>query len=395
LKRAVLVLSSTYPRWSQDTVPAFVHELCSRLTDEFSVHVVTPHSEGAQRYEEMDGVKIHRFVYAPPALERLVYPGGMLTNVRLHPWTVLLLPFFFLSLLWVTLRVARRQDVVLLHAHWLIPQGLAVLLLRPLLRRQSLLVTSHGADVYGLRGDLFGYLKKKVWAVADAVTVVSKAMVKEVTGMIDPARLSVAPMGVDLQQRFVCSEPIEGRSDVIFVGRLVEKKGVDVLLRGVAELAPEFSGLRLRIIGDGPYREDLLRLTDKLGIASQVDFIGAVPNDQIPGWLNRHAVAVVPSVVAAGGDQEGLGLVSVEAMGCGCAVLASDLPAIHDVVEQGRTGLFFEPGNPRALADGLRRLLANEELRCELAAAGGLSVREKFDWSSVAAKYRDIYQRLL
>ena len=395
LKPAILVLTSTYPRWQQDTEPGFIQELCKRLAPDYTVHVVTSHYRGALPREEMDGVHVHRFRYAPDSLERLVYPGGMLTNVRLHPWTILLLPLFFCGQLFATWRLVRRHRIELVHAHWVIPQGLAVWLLRPVMRCVPLVVTSHGADVYGLRGGLFNALKRRVWSVADAVTVVSNAMAREVSGDLDENKLSVAPMGVDLRETFVPTAALDDRKDIIFVGRLVEKKGVDVLLQGFAGLLRDKQGLRLRIVGDGPWRESLVALTGSLGIEEAVEFLGAVPNGEVPGLLNRHAVSVVPSVVAASGDQEGLGLVSIEAMGCGCAVLASDLPAIRDVVQHERTGLLFKPGDAEDLREGLRRLLWNEDLRVALATAGREFALGSFDWSRAAGKYREIYSGLL
>lgn len=395
MKPVILVLTSTYPRWQGDTEPGFVQELCKRLVDGYQVHVVTSHFKGALPYENVEGVCVHRFRYAPPALERLVYPGGMLTNARLHPWVLLLLPMFFVAQLIVTWKLARKHHVALIHAHWVVPQGLAALLLRPFISKTAFVVTSHGADVYGLRGKLFGFLKAKVWGAADAITVVSHAMAEAVSGSLDSRRLAIAPMGVDLQNTFVVKEDLESRKDLIFVGRLVEKKGVDVLLRAFAALLPGYPDLRLTIVGDGPYGQGLQALAATLSIKDAVRFVGAVPNADIPVFLNRHAVAVVPSVVAASGDQEGLGLVSIEAMGCGCTVVASDLPAIRDVVEGEKTGLVFDPGNAVELAARLGRLLEDDALRIRLSEAGRRSALQRFDWSIAAENYRRIYARLV
>ncbi|RLA19713.1 MAG: glycosyltransferase family 4 protein, partial [Gammaproteobacteria bacterium] len=138
LKPTILVLTSTYPRWQRDTEPGFVHELCKRLTPDYQVHVVTSHYKGALLREQLEGVNIHRFRYAFPNQERLVYPGGMLTNARLHPWVLLLLPFFFLSQLAMIWGLARKHDVKLIHAHWVVPQGIAAMVLLPVLQKTAL-----------------------------------------------------------------------------------------------------------------------------------------------------------------------------------------------------------------------------------------------------------------
>ncbi len=395
MKPAVLVLASTYPRWRDDVEPGFVHELSRRLLDQYEVHVLAPHFEGASPEEEMDGVHVHRFRYYYPGSKALVYEGGMLTNVRRHPVLLLSLPFFGLALLRAAVKLARQHRVALVHAHWVIPQGVAAWIMRVFCPGVPLLVTSHGADVYGLRGRLAWWLKRRVYGACAAVTVVSNAMADELRRHVPGIDVRVAPMGVDLRELFVPRTALAGRRGLVFVGRLVEKKGVDVLLEAFAQARQSDPSLQLRIVGQGPYLQALQQLATSLGIGADVEFVGAVPNAQVPELLSRHAIAVVPSVVAEGGDQEGLGLVAVEAMGCGCAVLASDLPALRDVVQQGQNGLLFPPGDSAALAVLIGRLASNEEERCELAQRGRESALQRFDWAIAAERYRTLYAELL
>ena len=394
MKPSILVLTSTYPRWQNDVEPAFVHELSKRLACNYDVFVVAPHFEGAALQENMDGVNVQRFRYFYPGKKPLVYEGGMLMNIQRHPWLVFSLPFYLFAQFRLALRLARRQGVVVIHAHWVIPQGFLATFLKPFCRDARLVVTSHGGDVYGLNGFLLRRIKRLVYGACDAITVVSSSMARDLSQQLNGCNIQIAPMGVDMQERFLVDKPLGGRRDIVFVGRLVEKKGVDVLLRAFALLLGDFPGLKLRIVGHGPYLDDLERLAGKLEIDGAVEFIGPVPNHSVPEWLNRHAVAVVPSVVAASGDQEGLGLVSIEAMACGCAVIASDLPAIRDVVDGNSNGLLFEPGNVEALEHCMRRLLSDELLRVRIAGAGRESVLERFDWSVAAENYRRLFTSL-
>lgn len=394
MKPAILVLTSTYPRWANDVEPGFVHELSRRLKDDYEVHVLAPYFKGAAREEHMAGVQVHRFRYFYPGKKGLAYDGGMLMNIQRHPWLLFSLPFFLMSQLYAAWRIARRHRIALVHAHWVIPQGVVAWVLRLFYRRAPLVVTSHGGDVYGLNGRVTGMLKRGVYRSSAAVTVVSQAMAEELEGHVSGVDAHVAPMGVDLKQFFRPTLPLEGRRDVIFVGRLVEKKGVDVLLRAFAGISAARPEVRLRVVGHGPLRESLESLAEELGIGQAVEFTGPVPNLEVPNLLNQHAIAVVPSVVASSGDQEGLGLVSIEAMGCGCAVIASDLPAIRDVVTHEITGLMFPPGEVAVLADCLERVLKDEPLRLHLAEAGRANVLKKFDWEQAAQNYRSIFSRV-
>ena len=105
------------------------------------------------------------------------------------------------------------------------------------------------------------------------------------------------------------------------------KKGVAFLIEAVAILAERYPALMLNIIGDEPLRESLESLPIELSVQDKVHFIGSVLNEEVPDFLRATRISVMPSVVASSGDQEGLGLVAVEALGCGCAVVAFDLPA--------------------------------------------------------------------
>jgi glycosyltransferase involved in cell wall biosynthesis len=102
----------------------------------------------------------------------------------------------------------------------------------------------------------------------------------------------------------------------------------------------------------------------------------------------------MPSIVAKSGDQEGLGLVAVEAMGCGCAVVATDLPAVRDTVQHGKTGLVARAADAEDLAAKIETLLDDDALRLRLAKDGNEFARERFDWSVVGADYASLISRL-
>ena len=147
----LLVLTSTYPRWPSEDEPSFVHELCRRLTDHFEVRVVGPHGAGALRQETMDRLEVRRYPYAPARLETLVNAGGIVTNLKRHPWKWLLVPGFIIGLLWTTWRTIQRSHPDVVPAHWLVPPGLVIALLSaPSCRTPRYIVTFHGADLFVL-----------------------------------------------------------------------------------------------------------------------------------------------------------------------------------------------------------------------------------------------------
>ncbi len=397
----LLVLASTFPRWKGDTEPRFVESLSYELAENLDVTVLVPHCRGAARQETLkDGdrkLEVRRFRYCFDALETLTYEGGMLSRVRRNPLRLLLLPLFLISQMRALGRLQREQEFDAIHAHWIIPQGFSVALLRSLrFTLPPVLLTSHGGDLYALRGRFLEKIKRRILSRVDAVTVVSQAMRQHCEEKeFAPGRIDVQSMGVDLDSTFTPGDSDLRREGLVFVGRLVEKKGVEYLIDAVAILASKHPGLTLKIVGDGPLRNSLEGRAEEQGVSDRIDFAGAVLNVDVPGFLRSASIAVMPSVVAVSGDQEGLGLVAVEAMGCGCAVVASDLPAVRDTVIDGRTGLMAKPADAADLAAKIGRLLESDTLRQQLAEDGRCHALAHFNWKTVGANYAGIINKRL
>jgi glycosyltransferase involved in cell wall biosynthesis len=394
IKPGLLVLASTYPRWPGDPEPGFVHELAKRLTHDFEVGVVCPHAAGAKQKEIFEGVKVVRFRYAPEHLETLVNDGGMVGNLRRQPWKCLLLPVFAASMMIAIRKQISSRRPSAIHAHWLIPQGLlAVLAVIGLRSKPAILVTSHGADLFALRGAVFDYCRRYVIRRVRYVTVVSAVMKERLVATgVSESKIGIAPMGVDFQSRFTL-DPATPRSlnELLFVGRLVEKKGLRFLLEALPAIIEACPSVKLTVAGFGPEEAALRELGDKLGVSQCIDFLGAVAQADLPALYRRAAVFVAPFVEAASGDQEGLGLVALEASGCGCPVVITDMPATRDVFAQR-----VRPGSPEDIAAAIIALLADStDARSEFAARQRMNLTERYDWRQVASGYAGILRNTI
>ncbi|MEO9089066.1 MAG: glycosyltransferase, partial [Rhodanobacter sp.] len=249
----VLVLASTYPRWRDDPEPGFVHELCRRLTAGFEVIALVPDAPGAEPSGMFDGVQVIRYRYAPRRMETLVNNGGIATNLRRSRWKWLLVPGFLLGQYVAAKRVLKRRRVDVIHAHWLLPQGLIACRLTSV-AGVPFLVTSHGGDLFGLRGRVLNAMKRRVAAASSAMTVVSSAMREEAVRVgLKPPRMSVLPMGVDMRHRFIPDPSVQrGVDELLFVGRLVPKKGLVHLLDAMPAVLAQRPAVMLSIAGFGP-----------------------------------------------------------------------------------------------------------------------------------------------
>lgn len=397
-KPTLLVTASTFPRWESDSEPRFVYDLCVRLAETFHVVVLAPHAPGAASYEQWGQLHIHRYRYAPAALETLAYEGGITANLKQHRWKWLLLPGFFFGQ-WLALRqLLKTYPVVVIHAHWLIPQGLmAVAATYGKIHKPRLLCTSHGGDLFGLQDKVSLQLKRWVIKHCDALTVVSHFMVGKVQALAGDTTppISVIPMGTDLEHTFV-PDPTVHRlpNQLLFVGRLVEKKGVKYLLQALQEVSTQRPDTTLVIAGSGPLQAELESMTQALGLAQQVTFAGRLEHKALVRLYQESTVAVFPFVQAKDGDMEGLGLVMVEAMGCGCPVIASDLPAVRDVVNHREN--LCEPANPTELAICIQRTLENSsETQGIYWQAQHQAVCKSFGWDNINSQYQTLIEKII
>jgi glycosyltransferase involved in cell wall biosynthesis len=253
-----------------------------------------------------------------------------------------------------------------------------------------LICTSHGGDLYGLQGKLFQQIKRWIIKRSQRLTVVSHAMKDAVVDMGVPAnKIFVISMGVDLKERFVpTSHKKRASKKLLFVGRLVEKKGLNILIDAMPRIVSLFPDVQLTVAGSGPLEADLRKQCRSLGLSDHIAFLGSQPQSKLPGLYQQATMAVFPFVRAKDGDQEGLGLVVIEAMGCGCPVIASDLPAIKDSVIHGKTGLVFPPGDSMALAQTIINALQHPEKQKKMAQRAMKKVHNEFDWNVITQKYR-------
>lgn len=177
---------------------------------------------------------------------------------------------------------------------------------------------------------------------------------------------------------------------VAFAGRLVREKGVDVLLRAFANVINEIPAARLLIAGDGTDAKRTKDIIDDLKISSNVSMLGRVPASEIDEHLSRAWVQVVPSLW-----EEPFGIVAIEAMMRGTAVIASSSGGPREIIDNGKTGLLVRPGDVGALTGSLIEVLRNRELAKSLGKAGRNIARSRFREEMFLDRLLDIYGSLI
>ena len=396
----VVMLASSYPRYSDDSASIFLRYLAENLRDRgLTVHVLAPaHDTGGITSE--NGVMVQRFRYFPRPWQKLAYGSGILPNLRRNPTLWLQVPFFIVCMIVSLFRCLHRVHPDVVHAHWVIPQGFIAILAK-LFYRTPTIITLHGGDAFAFTSKPLQKLKQYALRKSDAWTTNTRTTSSAMgNGQLIP-EACVIPMGVDVD-RFASGNRHNLRADlthdtgvVLFVGRLVEKKGVDDLIRAFSMLPAHIrKKARLWIIGDGELRPKLEALARQLEVTEHTKFWGRIPNDKLPDYYAAGDIFVGPSVVAESGDTEGQGVVFLEAFAAKLCVLATNTGGIAEVVEDGRTGILIEPRNPNQLAAGIEKLLTNPQMRAFLVANAYDRVKSHYDWKRTSMEFEAVYRRV-
>jgi glycosyltransferase involved in cell wall biosynthesis len=382
----VLFLTHSFPRSEGDAAGSFILRLAVALRGEnVNVRVVAPAGPGLPAEEEIEGISVERFRYAPRRYEKLAYTGNMATDVA-SSWTARLALVGFLGSDFVhSVRARRSFEPELVHAHWWFPNGVVGTWVSGL-ARIPLVTTLHGTDVrlarkVGVAKPLFGHVLKH----SAAVTTVSRWLKEETEALVPGVHPTVAPMPV-ATNLFGPGSSRDGQR-LLFVGRLTNQKGAEHLLHALSSMKTPAASLD--IVGDGPNREALKQLAQQLGVASRIRWHGQLSQAELPPLYQRAAAVVIPSV------DEGLGLVAVEALLCETPVVAFDSGGLRDVIQHEKTGLLVKPGDRAALASALDNLLARDGRGSQLGRAGRLYALSAFAPESAARRYAEIYRQVL
>lgn len=382
----VLVLTHVFPRTLDDSMGAFLLHLANALAErDVHIDVIAPHAPNLADEETLGAARVHRFHYAPANRERLAYHGTMHELVARGIVNKILFTFFNLAFFVKTIQRIRAARPHILHAHWWLPGGL-IGTVASLITQVPLVLTTHGTDVEMLRKHRWTMpLARLVFAHARAITCGSNYLRDQLLSLdvVDESRVRVVPMPVNPVFEVAKSKVQVSNRMVLTVARLTRQKSIDTLIDAIA-LVPN---VRLRIIGDGPERANLEQHVRDLHLDDRVEFIGALPQTELPPHYAACAAFVLPSI------REGMGLVLAEALLCGAPVIATNSGGATDIVRDGETGLLVPERDVRALANAIEKMLSDRALARQLAHAGAQFVGAHFTAERVAEQFAEIYQQ--
>lgn len=294
----------------------------------------------------------------------------------------------YLGGLYAAKRKIKEFKPDILHAHYASSYGL----IGALSGFHPFIVSVWGSDVYEYpnAGTVYRRLLQYTFKKADTILSTSHCMADETRKYTDKD-ISITPFGVDVN-RFAPIKSSETPNTDFVIGNVKALQpvyGIDILIKAFAELCQLASdrNLLLKIAGTGPQKEELQDMCNTLGISDKVQFLGYIPNEQLPTLYSSFDVAVSLS------RRESFGVVAVEAMSCECPVVTSDADGFKEVVVDGETGFIVPVEDSHAAAQALYKILSDAQLRTSMGRAGRQRVLRLYDWDRNVDIMENIYSR--
>jgi phosphatidylinositol alpha-1,6-mannosyltransferase len=401
--KKILITTSTFPRWKGDSEPPFISDMAQALSRYFKVIVLAPYAKGAKKKETWGEVEIRRFSYfVPYKWQRLCYGGGIFANLLKSKLNYLLIPFLFFFEMIAVIRLVKKENIDLLYANFILPQGFVGAIVKRFIKI-PVVINALGGDV-GITNPVLRYFVKYSLKRANHVVALTHALRDEINKMkIGEIDITIMPLGVysdlfspghrdeKIRHKYVSNkDPL-----LLFVGRLVEKKGVSYLIKAFPEVLKKFDNSKLLIIGNGLLANDLKRLVQELNVTDSVYFEGDIDNKKLPQFYASADIFIGPSVIPESGDLEGQGVVFLEAMASGCCTIGTSIGGIPMSVVHEKSGLLVEQKNSQQISQAVIRILEDSILRNRLKQEGRNHVVNNFDWQVIARRYQDLFEKFI
>jgi glycosyltransferase involved in cell wall biosynthesis len=393
-KISVLALTSVYPRFHEDNeVPwlrIYMRELAAHGCD---VAIAAPSYKGLKNHR-IDGIPVYRYRYAPAGLEFLTHDEGAPSKIARNPFLQLLAIPYVISGSFKTLLLCLKRKPDVIHVHWPFPHAFMAFFARFFRGRTKIILTFYSAELLlakkkkWIRPILKSFIKR-----ADKVIAISAFAKDTVKGIYD-REIEILPYGTTLRNASgaTTTRSSSDKFRILFVGRHIERKGIEYLIKAAATLDPNI--YQVRIVGQGDLTEKLKAQAAKEA-PDQVVFLGKISNEDLEKEYRSAGCFILPAIVDSRGDTEGLGVVMIEAAEYGVPVIASAVGGITDVIINDKTGLLVKEKSIQELADAIRRLHDDPGLSKSLADNCLTHVNEFFSWERITEKQIAIYKGIV
>lgn len=295
-------------------------------------------------------------------------------------------------------KIVQQQNISQLLISHVLPIGYVCLLLK-----LPFIVICHGYDVQLATANPWKEMWfKKIMKKANTIIVNSEYTKKAITDICtldeDIIRI-VAPcpntltteVSEEALSNIKTKLDIQDKNVLLSVGRLVERKGFDTVIRSLPIVIKDNPDILYILVGGGPYQKKLEQLSIKYQVQDYVVFAGRVDDEELPVYYGLSDIFIMPSRIIENKDVEGFGIVFLEANMYGKPVIAGDTGGVRDAVVDGETGILVDPENTQEIANSILSLLKDKALRKTMGQKGKQRVENEFTWDKQVGKVRELF----
>jgi len=360
-------------------VENYVYDLSKELVRRgHDISVICANEPKSKKEEVINGIRVKRISFA-----------GKISNTNITPG----LPFELL-----------REDFDLIHAHLPTPWSADWSAIISIIKRKPLVLTYYndivGYDSASRLAQLYNHTSLHiVLKRANRIIIIQPNYLHMSPYLREYGdKIEVISAGVDVDKFRPIEGPLEKElhSPTLFFLSVLDRyhkyKGLDDLLRALAIVKAKINDVKLVVGGDGALLNHYRNASNALGLEQNVDFVGFIPDDAIVRRYNECDMFVLPSLSP---EQEGFGMVLLEAMACGKPVVSTEIVGVAEDIKRTGAGIIVERGNVESLAQAILDLLQNRDLAVKMGAVGRKLVEENYNWGEVAKRFEHVYRDLL
>ncbi len=384
---------STYPRDHNDLEVPWLRETVNRLREQgHDIIIYAPSYKGLHTHK-IDGCRVYRFRYFFAPFETLTHDEGAPNKLHKFHYKIIMLFYIFCGTIGL-MGFHFKEKFDILHVHWPAPHGLFAFF-ASLVRKTKIVLSFYTASLMLVKKFPFvRHFLKFFIKHANEIIAISNFTSKLASDIYSEKPIHIIPYGTTVSPK-TSIDMLKPNHHIFSMGRMVERKGFEYLIRAMPEILSQWPDAKLTIAGGGALQNDLISLTQSLKIEKSVSIPGKVSDEERERLFMSCNVFVLPSIIDSKGDTEGLGVVLLEAMTCFKPVVGSNVGGITDIIIPEKSGILVPQKDPKAIANAVHLIFSEHEMAKKLAVSGYEYIQGAFSWESVTKKFNDVYKLVL